>query len=144
MEKLRQFYCRLDKKGEHLEKTGYIFTYGYGANRIGNRDYIRLDHIIDTMYLEINKYNKTIEEHENLFKEWEEYKNHDDYYTNEDERLSKIEDNLYNYYYENVYAILTNEEVNEIQKRIGYDFMSVKFVEEMIAYLKNIKLERVA
>lgn len=142
MRNLKDFYCRLDEKGEHLEQTGYIFTHGYGANRIGNRDYIRLDHIIDTMQIEVNKMNNTLKEHQELLTNWEQDKTHPEYYRKEDERLSKIEDNLYKYYYENVYAILTSEEVDTIQKKINYNFMSDDFIKEVVNYLENEKLER--
>ena len=144
MRKLRNYYCRLDEKGEHLENTGYIFTYGYGANGIGGRDYIRLDHIIENMQLEVNRINQIEKEHDNLLKEWERDLNHEDYYTKEDKRLSDIEDNLYKSYYESVFAILTQEEVNQIQKKIKYKFMSESFINEAIKYLTTNKLEKIS
>lgn len=131
MKKLNQFYCRLDEKGEHLETNGYIFTYGYGANGIGGRDYIRLDHIIDNMRIEVNRYLESIKKHDELLKDWEQDKTH-------------LENNLYKYYYESVFAVLTKDEVDQIQKKINYDFMSEKFIDETIKYLENEKLERVA
>ena len=144
MRNLKDFYCRLDEKVEHLEKTGYIFTHGYGANRIGNRDYIRLDNILEMMQIEVTRMNSTLKEHQDLLTNWEKDKTHPEYYKKEDERLSKIEDNLYKYYYENVYAILTSEEVDNIQKKINYNFMSDDFIKEVVNYLENEKLERVA
>lgn len=144
MRELKNFYCRLDEKGGHLENTGYIFTYGYGANGIGGRDYIRLDHIIESMQLELNKINQIEKEHDNLLKEWERDLNHDNYYIKEDKRLSDIEDNLYKYYYESVFAMLTQEEVNQIQKKINYNFMSESFINEVIKYLTTNKLEKIS
>ena len=144
MKKLQNFYCRLDEKGEHLEQTGYIFTYGYGANGIGGRSYIRLDHIIDSMELEVNRMEKITKEHQELLDNWAQDKTHESYYINEDKKLSEIEDNLYKYYYENVYAVLTSKEVYNIQKKINYNFMSNDFIKEVINYLENIKLEKVA
>lgn len=144
MRELRNYYCRLDEKGEHLENTGYIFNYGYGANGIGGRDYIRLDHIIENMQLEVNRINQIEKEHDNLLKEWERDLNHENYYTKEDKRLSDIEDNLYKSYYENVFAMLTQEEVNQIQKKINYNFMSESFINEVIKYLTTNKLEKIS
>ena len=144
MRELKNYYCRLDEKGEHLENTGYIFTYGYGANGIGGRDYIRLDHIIENMQLELNKINQIEKEHDNLLKEWERDLNHDNYYIKEDKRLSDIEDNLYKYYYESVFAMLTQEEVNQIQNKINYNFMSESFINEVIKYLTTNKLEKIS
>jgi hypothetical protein len=144
MRELKNYYCRLDEKGEHLENTGYIFTYGYGANGIGGRDYIRLDHIIENMQLEVNKINQIEKEHIELFKNWENDKTHEDYYIKEDKRLSDVEDNLYKYYYESVFAILTQEEVNQIQKKINYNFMSESFINEVIKYLTTNKLEKIS
>ena len=144
MRELKNYYCRLDEKGEHLENTGYIFTHGYGANGIGGRDYIRLDHIIEIMQLELEKINKTEKEHDNLLKDWERDLNHENYYTKEDKRLSDIEDNLYKSYYEDVFAMLTQEEVNQIQKKINYNFMSESFINEVIKYLTTNKLEKIS
>ena len=104
---------------------GWTFRKYWLANGIGGRDYIRLDHIIENMQLELNKINQIEKEHDNLLKEWERDLNHDNYYIKEDKRLSDIEDNLYKYYYEDVFAMLTQEEVNQIQKKINYNFMSV-------------------
>lgn len=144
MRELKNYYCRLDEKGEHLENTGKIFTHGYGANGIGGRDYIRLDHIIENMQIEVNRINQIEKEHNNLFKEWERDLNHNDYYAKEDKRLSDIEDNLYRYYYESVFAILTQDEVDSLQKIINYNFMSESFINEVIKYLTTTKLERVS
>ena len=144
MRELKNYYCRLDEKGEHLENTGYIFTYGYGANGIGGRDYIRLDHIIENMQLEVNRINQIEKEHDNLLKEWKNDKTHEDYYIKEDKRLSDIENNLYKYYYEDVFAMLTQEEVNQIQKKINYNFMSESFINEVIKYLTTNKLEKIS
>lgn len=144
MKKLNQFYCRLDEKGEHLETNGYIFTYGYGANGIGGRDYIRLDHIIDNMRIEVNRYLESIKKHDEILKDWEQDKTHNEYYSKEDKKLNTLENNLYKYYYESVFAVLTKDEIDQIQKKINYDFMSEKFINETINYLENEKLERVA
>lgn len=144
MKKLNQFYCRLDEKGEHLEINGYIFTYGYGANSIGGRDYIRLDHIVDNMRIEVKRYLESIKKHDKLLKDWEQDKTHNEYYAKEDEKLNILENNLYKYYYESVFAVLTKDEVDQIQKKINYNFMSEKFIDETIKYLENEKLERVA
>lgn len=144
MRELRNYYCRLDEKGEHFENTGYIFNYGYGANGIGGRDYIRLDHIIENMQLEVERINQIEKEHDNLLKEWERDLNHENYYTKEDKRLSDIEDNLYKSYYENVFAMLTQEEVTQIQKKINYNFMSESFINEVIKYLTTNKLEKIS
>ena len=96
------------------------------------------------MRIEVNRYLECIKKHDEILKDWEQDKTHNEYYAKEDEKLDTLENNLYKYYYESVFAVLTKDEVETIQKKINYDFMSEKFIDETIKYLENEKLERVA
>lgn len=51
------------------------------------------------------------------------------------EQYHNMHDILYKQYYELVHSLITNEVVDEIQKKIDYDFMSIKFINELINYI---------
>ncbi len=63
------------------------------------------------------------------------------YFTNKDfkslEKLEKLDSNIYKTYYDTIFTILTNEEVEQIQKSINYDFMSQTFISKMVELLEN-------
>ena len=107
-----------------------------GANGIGG-EYIKLDQMIksiEEMAITYQKNNCIIDE---LFKDYDKNKQ-------EIERLEKYIDNSYDSYYNIVHSILTNEEIDQIQKEIEYKFMSLSFTSRLKDLLKYEKLGKVA
>lgn len=51
------------------------------------------------------------------------------------EEYHNMYDTLYTQYYNLVHTLITNDIVDEIQKKIDYDFMSIKFINELINYI---------
>lgn len=51
------------------------------------------------------------------------------------EEYHNMLDTLYTQYYNLVHTLITNDIVDEIQKKINYDFMSIKFINELINYI---------
>lgn len=141
MKKIREdynnFYVKLDdKRVNYLEEKGKIYTHGIGANDIGG-SYIRLDHVINNMEDMVVRYYKITHEIDELFKDYDKNKK-------EIEILENRIDNLYKSYYNSAYAILTKNEVEQIQKEIGYNFMSLSFTVRLKDLLKYEKLGKVA
>ncbi len=136
-EDYNNFYVKLDdERVNYLEEKGKIYTHGIGANGIGG-SYVRLDHVISNMEAMTIRYDQNNYKIDELFK---------DYNKNKEEikRLEKINDNLYRSYYNSVYAILTKDEVEQIQKEIDYNFMSLSFTVSLQDILRCEKLEKVA
>ena len=48
------------------------------------------------------------------------------------EGLIKQNNLVYSKYYDLVHSILTNEKIEEIQKKINYNFMSLDFINELV------------
>lgn len=48
------------------------------------------------------------------------------------EGLIKKNNLVYSKYYDLVHSILTNEKIDEIQKKINYNFMSLDFINELV------------
>lgn len=46
--------------------------------------------------------------------------------------LSNIQHKLYTEYYNLVHSLVSNEKVDEIQKKINYNFMSLDFINELV------------
>ncbi len=59
------------------------------------------------------------------------------FYTDKFQELENIEQKIYRSYYDTVHVILTNEEVQKIQKSINYNFMSDLFINKMIELLES-------
>ena len=141
MKKIREdyynFYLKLDNNNiNKLEESGKIYTHGIGANGIGG-EYIRLDHVISNMENMAIRYDQNNYKIDELFKDYNKNKE-------EIEKLEKINDNLYKSYYNSAYAILTKNEVEQIQKEIDYNFMSLSFTVRLKDLLKYEKLGKVA
>lgn len=51
------------------------------------------------------------------------------------EEYHNMHDTLYTQYYNLVHTLIANDIVDEIQKKIDYDFMSIKFINELINYI---------
>lgn len=136
-EDYNNFYVKLDdERVNYLEEKGKIYTHGIGANGIGG-SYIRLDHVISNMEDMVTRYYQNNHKIDDLFKDYN--KNRE-----EIEKLEKINDNLYKSYYNSAYAILTREEVEQIQKEIDYNFMSLSFMARLQDVLRCEKLGKVA
>lgn len=136
-EDYNNFYVKLDdERVNYLEEKGKIYTHGIGANDIGG-SYIRLDHVINNMEDMVTRYYQNNHKIDDLFKDYN--KNRE-----EIEKLEKINDNLYKSYYNSAYAILTREEVEQIQKEIDYNFMSLSFTARLQDVLRCEKLGKVA
>lgn len=141
MKKIREdyynFYLKLDNNNiNKLEESGKIYTHGIGANGIGG-EYIRLDHVISNMENMTIRYDQNNYKIDELFKDYNKNKE-------EIEKLEKINDNLYESYYNSAYAILTKDEVEQIQKEIEYNFMSLSFTVRLKDLLKYEKLGKAA
>lgn len=48
------------------------------------------------------------------------------------EGLSNKSHDVYTKYYEIVHSLLSNEKIDEIQKKINYNFMSLDFINELV------------
>ena len=141
MKKIREdyynFYLKLDNNNiNKLEENGKIYTHGIGANGIGG-EYIRLDHMITSIEEVAKTYQKNNCIIDELFKDYDKNKE-------EIERLESYNDNSYDSYYNIVHSILTNEEIEQIQKEIEYNFMSLSFTSRLEDLLKYEKLRKVA
>lgn len=102
-----------------------------------------MKNIYNTLTNLIELEEKTLKEHQETINKWT--------YTIDNKELSSdeanevfspicehyhnIHDSLYTQYYNLVHSLITNEVIDEIQKKIDYDFMSVKFVNELIKYI---------
>jgi len=136
-EDYNNFYVKLDdERVNYLEEKGKIYTHGIGANGIGG-SYARLDHVISNMESMVIRYDQNNYKIDELFKDYNKNKE-------EIERLEKINDNLYKSYYNSAYAILTKDEVEQIQKEIDYNFMSLSFTVRLQDILRCEKLGKVA
>lgn len=72
-----------------------------------------------------------------LLEEWKQDQKNTEFYNKKFISLENSIDILYKYYYEDVHAILTIEEINKIQKEINYNFMSDEFYNKMIELLES-------
>lgn len=131
----KNYYLKLDNKTKQLEMNGKIYSHGIGANDIGG-EYINLQNVINNLIDLVRAYQKTNCLIDELFN------NYNDNKVKIDE-LEKIQSNRYQSYYNGVYSILTQDEVNKIQKEINYNFMSLSFTTRLESILKYEKLERV-
>lgn len=145
--KINEMYLIFDKNNELVEN--YITTFGQAqCNSYGC---ISLKNEINCLRNLIAIRKETEKEIDILLNKWEQaeskvnqtlnniitlapYKK--SFYSKKYKELSKKESNLYTSYHNTVHAILTNEEVSEIQKQINYNFMSDLFIDEMIKILK--------
>ena len=83
----------------------------------------------------IKTQNETILKMQNLLNEWyieaneaDNRESVDQYYQKQMDTLNNISDLLYTNYYNTIHELFTNELIEEINKSIGYDFMSEKFI----------------
>ena len=132
----KNFYLKIDNKTNQLEESGIIYTHGIGANGIGG-EYVNLQNVIDNLTNLIIDYQQTNYLIDELFEDYNKNKQ-------QIEKLEKIQDNRYKSYYNGIYAILTCEEVNKIQKEIDYNFMSLSFKARLEDVLKYEKLKKVS
>lgn len=85
----------------------------------------------------IDQRKKYEEKQDKILKDWEQDREHTKYYNKKFIDLENAIDILYRYYYEDIHAILTNEEINQIQREINYNFMSDKFYNKMVEKLES-------
>lgn len=102
-----------------------------------NKKGIKINDIIALIKAYLDQMKKYEEKENQLLKEWEQDQKNTEYYNKKFISLENAIDILYKYYYEDVHAILTIDEINKIQKEIHYNFMSDKFYNKMIELLES-------
>lgn len=132
---LKNYYLKLDENTKQLEEKGKIYTHGIGSNGIGG-EYVNLQNVINNLINLVIDYQKDSILIDELFNNYTENKI-------KIEELEKIQDNRYKSYYNGVYAILTKNEVEKIQKEINFNFMSLSFTARLTNTLKYEKLGKV-
>ena len=100
---------------------------------------IKINDILALIKAYIDQRKKYEEKQDKLLKDWEQDQKHTEYYNKKFIDLENAIDILYKYYYEDVHAILSDEEINQIQKEINYNFMSDKFYIKIIEKLENME-----
>lgn len=130
-EKLNNARIKMDENGN--------LKYGlyYNLNLNDDRFSLLLTNAVALTKSIIEYRNKLEKEQDSLCNNWENDKNHVDYYNKKYLELEDKINNLYNDYYKIVYAILTKEEIDKIQKEIHYNFMSEKFYNKMVELLES-------
>lgn len=146
--KINEMYLIFDENNELVKN--YITTSGQAmCNRFGC---ISLKQEIDSLKGLLETHKETEKEIDELLNKWEQaetnaketainvlttmpYKK--SFYSENYKELSTKESNLYASYHDLVHTILTNEEIDKIQKSIHYDFMSDLFIDKMIELLES-------
>lgn len=128
--KLNDAWVKIDSNGNL--QNGFYFDID-----INKEPSILLTDVIALIKVLFKKRNQLEKEQDKICKLWEKDKNNTSYYNNEFLKLEHKIDELYKYYYDDVHAILTKDEVNQIQKEINYNFMSEKFYNKMIELLES-------
>ena len=103
-----------------IDDNGHLIHQEAKENEKG----IKINDIIALIKAYIDQMKKYEEKQEQLLKDWEQDQEHTKEYNKKYIDLENAIDILYKYYYENVHAILTTVEINEIQREINYNFMS--------------------
>lgn len=123
--KIKEMYMIFNN--ESKIKWQYFTTFGQAqCNRYGC---ISLSSLIDSLKGLVNSYLETQKEEDKILNTINGYRYVKKYETKTD--------NLYSSYYELVHTILTDEEIQKIQKSISYNFMSELFVNKMIELLES-------
>lgn len=87
----------------------------------------------------VNMQNEVFELEQRFINKWTEAidskkmasKEADNIYSDIVERLSKNNNLIYSKYYDLVHSLLSNEKIDEIQKKINYNFMSLEFINKL-------------
>lgn len=116
-----------------IDDKGHLINQEAKENEKG----IKINDIIALTKAYLDQMKKYEEKENQLLKEWEQDKENTEFYNKKFISLENAIDILYKYYYENVHAILSDEEINQIQKEINYNFMSDKFYNKMIEKLES-------
>ncbi len=123
--KIKEMYMIFDSNNQI--KKHYFTTFGQAQCNFNGC--ICLGKMIDSLKFLVDSYEKT--------------KKRTDEIINNKENLNRInileskEDNLYKSYYDITHEILTNEEIDQIQKDINYNFMSNTFIDKMVELLES-------
>ncbi len=116
-----------------IDDKGHLINQEVKENEKG----IKINDIIALIKAYLDQMKKYEEKENQLLKEWEQDQKNTKYYNKKFISLENAIDILYKYYYEDVHAILTIDEINKIQKEINYNFMSDKFYNKMIELLES-------
>ena len=130
--KIIESYMIFKENGEikknYFTTSGQAYCNKYGCISVKNQ--------IETLKELIKRMKENDKETEVLLDKWE--KSNSKYkYTEKYKELNEVNSNIYESYYNLVYTILTNEEVEKLQKQIKYNFMSNSFINKMIELLES-------
>lgn len=150
MVNINKMYMIFDKNNELVKN--HITTFGLAqCNRYGC---ISLKQEIESLKELLQHKNENDKEIDILLNKWQQSETKENlqdinnillgcpikkksFYTEKFKELETIEQNIYKSYYDTVHVILTNDEVQKIQKSINYDFMSNLFINKMIELLES-------
>lgn len=132
--KIIESYMIFKENGEikknYFTTSGQAYCNKYGCISVKNQ--------IETLKELIKRMKENDKETNVLLDKWEktpiEKKN---FYTEKYKELNEVNSNIYESYYNLVYTILTNEEVEKLQKQIKYNFMSNLFINKMTELLES-------
>lgn len=153
MSKLRieEMYLRFNEEKEPVKG---IMTFGNACCYPGH-DVIAVKSLIDTIKGILKSHEEVEQDIDKILKEWEKSESdhriaqsvqevlthstvtNKSYYSEKFKEFEELENNLYLSYYRLVHTILENDEVQEINKKIGYNFVSNEFINNMIIFLEN-------
>ena len=132
--KIIESYMIFKENGEikknYFTTSGQAYCNKYGCISVKNQ--------IETLKELIKRMKENDKETNVLLDKWKktpiEKKN---FYTEKYKELNEVNSNIYESYYNLVYTILTNEEVEKLQKQIKYNFMSNLFINKMTELLES-------
>lgn len=148
--KINEMYLIFDKNNELVKN--YITTFGQAqCNTYGC---ISLKQKIDRLKELVQHKKENDKEIDILLNKWQQAESKENlndinnillgcsikkksFYTDKFQELKTLEQNIYKSYYDTIHVILTNEEVQKIQKSINYNFMSDLFINKMIELLES-------
>lgn len=116
-----------------IDSNGHLIHQEAKKNEKG----IKINDIIALIKAYIDQMKKYEEKQDQLLKDWQQNQKYTKEYNKKYIDLENAIDILYKYYYEDVHAILTIAEINEIQREINYNFMSEKFYDKLIELLER-------
>ena len=145
--KIKEMYLMFDKNNE-LKKG--VTPYGQASCNLNGC--ICIASLIETLKGLVKKHEKTEKDIDILLNKWEQaetsqketlgnmitlkpYKK--SFYSEKYKEYSTIENNLYISYHNIIHAILTDDEIHTIQKKINYNFMSNLFINKMTELLES-------